>query len=93
MSCGCTLAVATRGPLGAVLFDGQAWFGQAPQALAASDTLGAGDAFISGFLVTWAGGEAGSGPAASIEQSLARAAGFAAEVCQVQGAFGHGLRY
>jgi len=93
VSCGCALAVATRGPLGAILFDGQAWFRQAPQALAAKDTLGAGDAFISGFLVTWAGSEAGGGPAASIEQSLARAASLAAEVCQVQGAFGHGLRY
>jgi len=95
VSRGCRLAVATRGPHEAILFDGQSWFRQAPHAITPIDTLGAGDAFISGFLVSYVAGQAASeaqrGPL--IEISLERAAAFAAEICQLQGAFGHGLRY
>jgi fructoselysine 6-kinase len=92
---GCTLSVATRGPHGAILFDGRSWFREPPRAVTPIDTLGAGDAFISGFLVAYAGQPAGSGPerATAIAGALEKAAAFAAEICQVQGAFGHGLRY
>jgi fructoselysine 6-kinase len=95
VSRGCTLAVATRGPLEAILFDGQSWFRQAPQTVTPTDTLGAGDAFISGFLASYVSGKAESGvrPTSLIEDSLAKAALFAAEICRVQGAFGHGLQY
>jgi len=92
---GCTLAVATRGSREAILFDGQSWFRQAPHPVTPTDTLGAGDAFISGFLVSYVGGKADASvrPAALIENSLEKAAAFAAEICQVQGAFGHELHY
>jgi fructoselysine 6-kinase len=92
---GCTLAIATRGPLGAILFDGHASFRAAPQPVTPVDTLGAGDAFISGFLVAYAGQQADDATqrAAAITDALDKAAAFAAEICQVQGAFGHGLRY
>ena len=92
---GCSIAVATRGPEGAVLFDGETWFRQAPEAITPIDTLGAGDAFISAFLVACAGAldREGSLPAGLIEDSLVRGASFAAEICALQGAFGHGLRY
>jgi fructoselysine 6-kinase len=92
---GCTLAVATRGPHEAILFDGQSWFRQASHAVIPTDTLGAGDAFISGFLVSYASGKTSNSVQAAslIETSLGKAASFAAEICQVQGAFGHGLRY
>lgn len=95
VSRGCTLAVATRGPHGAILFEGRSWFRQAPHPVTPTDTLGAGDAFISGFLISYVGGKAGTGvqPASLIEDSLEKAALFAAEICLVQGAFGHGLRY
>jgi fructoselysine 6-kinase len=95
VSGGCSLAVATRGPHEAILFDGQSWFRQAPHTVTPTDTLGAGDAFISGFLVSYVGGKADSGLRrdALIESSLERAAAFAAEICQLQGAFGHELSY
>lgn len=92
---GCTLVVATRGPHEAILFEGQSWFRQAPHPVTPTDTLGAGDAFISGFLVSYVGGQADTGVQSTslIENSLEKAASFAAEICQIQGAFGHGLRY
>jgi fructoselysine 6-kinase len=92
---GCTMAVATRGPHEVMLFNGRSWFRQAPQAVKPKDTLGAGDAFISAFLISYVGGKADSidHPAALIEKSLEEAVSFAAEICQLPGAFGHGLRY
>jgi fructoselysine 6-kinase len=92
---GCSLAAATRGANEAILFDGDDWFRQAPEPVTPTDTLGAGDAFISGFLVTYAGGRADQdvGQAALIESALGQAAAFAAEICKVRGAFGHGLPY
>ncbi len=95
VSRGCTLAAATRGPHEVILFDGQSWFRKAPQEMTPIDTLGAGDAFITGFLISYVGGKAKTDvPLASlIEKSLEKAASFAAEICQVHGAFGHGLRY
>jgi fructoselysine 6-kinase len=95
VSLGCTLSVATRGPHEAILFDGQSSFRQAPYTVTPTDTLGAGDAFISGFLVSYFGGQVDKDvqPTSTIESALEKAASFAAEICQVQGAFGHGLRY
>lgn len=92
---GCNLAMATRGSNEVILFEGRSWFRQAPHTVVPRDTLGAGDAFISGFLVSFVGSKAGSSdqPDSLIESSLEKAAIFAAEICQVQGAFGHELRY
>lgn len=92
---GCTMAVATRGPQEVILFDGRSWFRQAPLKVTPTDTLGAGDAFISGFLISYLKGKANAGVKADslIENALQEAVAFAAEICQVQGAFGHGLPY
>jgi fructoselysine 6-kinase len=93
VSNGCKLVVATRGAAGAILFDGEYWFEQPPHPVTPIDTLGAGDAFISGFLVSWIGAQADADRAASIQYALGKGAAFAAEICLLQGAFGHGLRY
>ncbi|NNK18253.1 MAG: ribokinase [Maribacter sp.] len=91
----CELAVATRGPHEVILFDGQSWFRQAPSPGIPNDTLGAGDAFISAFLITYIEGKGNSDfhRASLIENALGKAASFAAEICQLQGAFGYGLPY
>ena len=93
--CGCNLVAATRGPAGAMLFDGRSWFHQAPHPVTPTDTLGAGDAFITGFLVAWLGDEGRTDvePVASIKNALDAGARFAAKICRVKGAFGHGLQY
>jgi fructoselysine 6-kinase len=92
---GSTIAIATRGSECAILFDGHSWFKQAPLKITPIDTLGAGDAFITGFLISYARSNADARieHASLIKKSLASAASFAAEICAVQGAFGHGLRY
>lgn len=92
---GCKMVAATRGPAGAILFDGQSWFERSPHPVTPTDTLGAGDAFITGFLVSWMGNQARADvrPATLIEDALEKGSLFAAEICRVQGAFGHGLPY
>lgn len=92
---GCALAIATRGSRDAILFDGESWFRQAPHPVNPTDTLGAGDAFISGFLVSYIENLAVGGMEHTvlIERALENAASFAAKTCLVQGAFGHGLPY
>jgi len=92
---GCSMTVATRGPHEVMLFNGRSWFRQAPQVVKPTDTLGAGDAFISAFLNSYVRGKANTNDqkASLIENSLKEAVSFAAEICKVQGAFGHGLRY
>ncbi len=92
---GCTIAVATRGPHEVILYKGKSWFYQAPRDEIPRDTLGAGDAFITGFLISYVEGKANTGTHTDelIRTSLDKAASFAAEICQVQGAFGHGLCY
>ncbi|MEE3651651.1 MULTISPECIES: PfkB family carbohydrate kinase [unclassified Brenneria] len=79
-------AIATRGAKGAVLFDGQRWLDQPPQPVAALDTLGAGDAFITAFLLTHQAGK-------SLSASLHAGAAFAAQICLLDGAFGEGEKY
>ncbi len=48
--------MATRGPEEVVVFDGETWFTQAPRPIVPKDTLGAGDAFITQFLLSYVGG-------------------------------------
>ncbi len=47
---GSRIVCATRGDEGAILFDGQDWYQQAPDYVTPVDTMGAGDAFITAFI-------------------------------------------
>ncbi|EHD21724.1 MULTISPECIES: PfkB family carbohydrate kinase [Brenneria] len=83
---GCRYAIATRGAEGALLHDGENWFFQASRPITPLDTLGAGDAFITAFLLAFIQGR-------SIVVSLSAAADFAAAICLKAGAFGCGEHY
>ena len=52
---GTRIAIATNGDEGAVLYDGDRFYAQKPDLCDALDTMGAGDAFISAFLVDFVG--------------------------------------
>ena len=50
---------------------------------------------LGNFLISFVGGKTDTDdqPTSLIENSLEEAVSFAAEICQLPGAFGHGLRY
>jgi sugar/nucleoside kinase (ribokinase family) len=93
---GASLAVATRGAAGAVMYDGKRFLSQAaaptdPQRFA--DTMGCGDAFVTGLVVSLlrAGWARDSPPAPdSLRPALSFAAKTAGEQCYVEAAFGYG---
>ncbi len=96
---GCGTVVATRGSLGAFVYDGTAIFRQKPHLVKALDTMGAGDSFAACTLVRVAqalkkdGRESWQGAgyrAGVLTKALADAAVFAAKTCLVNGAFGCG---
>jgi sugar/nucleoside kinase (ribokinase family) len=85
-------ANATRGAEGAIGFDGERLYRQAPAPVEhLVDTMAAGDTFLTGFIVSWFDltkqGVEGSD---RIEQSLAFAATAAARACESDGSWGHG---
>ncbi len=85
---GSRLSVATMGAEGALLYDGKSFYKQKPKLIDAVDTLGAGDSFLTAFLLHYLQNEQDG-----LEVSLAKAAEFAASSCLVEGAFGHGKAY
>ena len=94
---GTRIAIATKGDEGATLYDGNRFYTQKPDLCDAVDTMGAGDAFISAFLVDFVGSQ---GLQARTEQqrkekirhALAYASSWAAKACMTPGAFGHGCK-
>ncbi|CAH1650928.1 MULTISPECIES: fructoselysine 6-kinase [unclassified Chelatococcus] len=89
---GCGLALATLGPEGAIAYNGEDFITVAPKPTEVVDTLGAGDAFITATLLSLvaAGWRRGVRPPAGvIRAALDRGAEFAAQICRVEGAFGH----
>lgn len=81
-SSGAVCALATRGPQGALFFDGNTFTGQPARRATVRDTLGAGDAFIAAVLH----GILRKLPASAF---LSQAADVSASVCENLGAFGH----
>ena len=47
------IVVATRGAKGSLAFDGETWYSCASAPCKVTDTMGAGDSYIAGFLVSW----------------------------------------
>ncbi len=83
---GCKLALASRGSNEAFLLEGENWYQQIPRPIQPVDTLGAGDAFITAFLIAYLCEK-------DRESCLDKAVQFASEICMVKGAFGHGKTY
>jgi fructoselysine 6-kinase len=80
------VVVATRGGDGAIGATGAERLTQAALPTTVVDTLGAGDGFISGFLVNYLGG-------ASLRHALHAGATYAARVCTWHGGYGHDARW
>jgi len=89
---GAGICVGTRGGKGSICFDGQRFYRQGVAACAhVVDTMGAGDAFISAFLVNGLRRmRAGAAQADWIPQAMTAAAVYAADSCGVEGSFGYG---
>ncbi|WP_428864955.1 fructoselysine 6-kinase [Clostridium sediminicola] len=92
---GCSMALATRGIEGGILYDGIKFYHQPSKKIKAIDTLGAGDSFVTAFLLNLIKSEykTNLNKEEVIEDSLKKGAEFAAESCLVQGAFGYGKKY
>jgi fructoselysine 6-kinase len=92
-SLGSQIVVGTLGSKGALLYNGTSFYSQVPKFVAAVDTLGAGDSFITAFLLNYISHSASSKEEERIQESLRKAAEFAAKTCMMEGAFGYGLKY
>ena len=94
-SLGPEIAVVTRGERGAVAFDGARMYEQPIKpAETVRDTMGAGDSYIAAFLLGYlARRKQGEARDEAIVRALDGAAAFAAEVCGIEGAWGHPKRF
>ena len=92
---GPSLVCASRGAEGCVMYDGTDFYYQPAVPLQqVKDTMGAGDSLIASFLVCFIDAKKqGLTQREAIEKSLPYAASFAAKVCGMEGAFGHGKLY
>ncbi|WP_432543701.1 PfkB family carbohydrate kinase [Kineococcus sp. SYSU DK002] len=86
------LVLLTRGLEGSAVHDGRTFHTAPAVPVSAHDTMGAGDAFITAFTLHllengWRRGATPSGDV--LAAALGRGARFAADQCQVDGAFGH----
>jgi fructoselysine 6-kinase len=86
LDAGAEHVLVTLGAAGALLGSSEGIHHQGADRVNVRDTLGAGDAFIAGVLV-------GLGTGRSIRSTLVAASAQAAQVCQVNGAFEHGIPF
>lgn len=84
---GCPLAVATLGAKGSMAFDGNHYYRQNGIEVKVVDTMGAGDSFISAFLVSYLSVEKRN----DVSAALLAGAKYAAEVVQMHGSTGMGF--
>nr|WP_263324441.1 PfkB family carbohydrate kinase [Neobacillus sp. Marseille-Q6967] len=94
-SMGCKLVLCTMGDKGALLFDGLTFYSQEPKLVKPVDTMGAGDSFITCFMVNYMNGkkEGKLDLEQIIKKSLIEAADFSSKQCLVDGSFGFGKVY
>ena len=93
---GSQICIGTRGSRGSICFDGSNFYDQKPHWLdEVTDTMGAGDAFITAFLVDYlqSGGFSTEHQNERIGHALETAAEYAAQSCLVNGSFGHGVAF
>ena len=88
---GSLFAVATRGEKGALLLYHDKLYYQEAKNINPKDTLGAGDAFITGFLLELLQSKFNYSDK-KIESSLETGVEYAAKYCKVNGAFGEGKK-
>lgn len=96
---GCSVNLATLGKEGAIMFDGQRYYSQPAESVDVVDTMGAGDAFITTFLLHYME-QCNREPTSFtklkeliILDSLKKASKAAADTCQVDGSFGFGIPF
>ncbi|HHV11519.1 MAG TPA: fructoselysine 6-kinase [Clostridiales bacterium] len=82
---GCPLIIATLGSKGSMAYDGIKYYYQNGKTVEVVDTMGAGDSFLSAFLVSYLSFMVGDVPAA-----LFAGAEYAAKVVQIPGSLGIG---
>lgn len=87
---GCELAGATRGDKPVIIYDGNDFYKHYPKKIEIVDTMGAGDAFITSFIIGYI--ESDKKPD-SIKQCLKDASNFAGKICLLEGSFGFGKDY
>ncbi|MDR6986737.1 sugar/nucleoside kinase (ribokinase family) [Paenarthrobacter nitroguajacolicus] len=93
---GASLVIGTRGQSGAIMYDGERFLTQeaaTTDPLLFADTMGCGDAFLAGVVVSLLGSgwsRSHQPPVDALRKGLARGAESAAAQCYVEGAFGYG---
>lgn len=92
---GSKIVLCTMGEKGALLYDGDRFYFQEPKLVEAIDTMGAGDSFITAFLVNYLIKikENKLDKETIIKVSLKEGAIFSAKTCLVEGSFGYGKKY
>lgn len=92
---GSKIVVVTMGEKGALLYDGTKFYSQEPELVEAVDTMGAGDSFLTAFLVNYITKvkENKLDKETIIKESLNEGAIFSAKTCLVEGSFGYGKKY
>lgn len=91
---GCPYNIATMGASGAVLYDGKKWYFQEAVPIRVIDTMGAGDSFLTAFLLHHRQAlRAGEKHEKAITSALEKAAQFAAKICRRKGAVGYEFLY
>ena len=83
---------ATAGAEGCIAYDGERYYRQLAKPVTdMKDTMGAGDSFLTSFLMCYLdSAKRGEDGAEAIARALDFAAGFASTVCGMEGSWGHG---